>query len=118
MGINKMDCSNWTFHYFERKLDEIIELIRELKKGEIKIMAQIDDLNAAIAAEDVEITDIMTSIAAVSADITKLLAAIAAGGTPTDLTQQLTAIQSHLATLTTGAQQLKDADTAANAPKP
>lgn len=78
-------------------------------------MSQLDDLNTAIKNEDVEVSTILTSITAVASDITKLKAAVLAGGTPADLSAQITAIQSHLASLTTGAQQLKDADTAANA---
>lgn len=81
-------------------------------------MSQLDDLNAAIAAEDVEIQDILSSIAKVAADIAALIAKVAAGNVPTDLTTQLQAMQSHLASLTTGAQQLKDADAAANPPPP
>lgn len=101
--------------FFRKKLETIEQMLIDVKQKETQIMAQIDDLNAAIAQEDVEITDIMASITAVSADITKLVAAVKAGATPTDLTNQLTAVQAHLASLTTGAQQLKDADTAANA---
>lgn len=77
-------------------------------------MSQLDDLNAAIAAEDVELADLMASIAKVAADITALLAKIEAGNTPTDLTTQLAAVQAHLASLTSGVQQLDDADKAAN----
>ena len=110
------DCDNWTFEFFRKKLENIEHTLEKIVRRENIIMAQIDDLNAAIAAEDVEITDIMASIAAVAADITRLIALVAAGNIPTDLTAQLTAVQSHLATLTTGAAQLKAADAEANPP--
>lgn len=77
-------------------------------------MSQLDDLNAAIQSEDVEITDLQASITSVAADVTKLKAAVAAGSTPTDLTTQISAIQTHLASLTTGAKQLQASDKEAN----
>ena len=52
-------------------------------------MAQIDDLNAAIAAEDVEVQTLLASVTKIGSDIDALLAKIAAGGVPTDLTAQL-----------------------------
>lgn len=78
-------------------------------------MSQLDDLNTAIKNEDVEVATLLTSITTIAADVAKLKAAVSAGTSATDLSAQITAIQSHLASLTTGAQQLKDADTAANA---
>lgn len=83
-----------------------------MKNMEIRLMSQLDDLNAAIQAEDVELKTILASITKVAADVDKLKSA--PGLTP-DLTNQIAAIQSHLASLTTGAQQLVDADTKANA---
>lgn len=77
-------------------------------------MSQLDDLNAAIAAEDVEIQDLLASITKVASDIDTLIAKINAGGGTVDLTTQLQALSSHLSSLTTGAQQLKDADAKAN----
>lgn len=78
-------------------------------------MTQLNDLNTAIQAEDVEVNDILASVTKIGTDITTLLAKIAAGGVPTDLAAQLQAIQSHVASLTTAAQQLKAADAQANA---
>jgi chromosome segregation ATPase len=106
---------NWTFDYFRKKLEAIERKLVELKKQGETQMAQIDDLNKAINDEDVELTTVMASIKKIASDVDALLAKIAAGGTPADLTAQITAIQSHLASLTTGAQQLVDADTKANA---
>jgi chromosome segregation ATPase len=108
-------CDNWTFDYFRKKLEAIEHTLDAIAEKENNLMAQIDDLNAAITAEDVELTTVMASITKIAADVDALLAKIQAGGTPADLTAQITAIQSHLASLTTGAQQLVDADTKANA---
>jgi hypothetical protein len=99
-------------HCFHCRIEDAL---LEIKQQGDKIMAQIDDLNTAIKAEDVEVTTILASIVTVAADVAKLKAAIAAGATPQDLTTQITAVQSHLASLTTGTQQLVDADKAANA---
>jgi DNA-binding FrmR family transcriptional regulator len=82
---------------------------------EVKIMSQIDDLNKAIADEDVEIQDVLTSVTKINADVDALLAKIAAGATIPDITTQLQAIQAHTAALTTASQQLKDEDAKANA---
>lgn len=93
----------------------IADLKVRIKQTEDTLMSQLDDLNAAIAAEDVEIQDLLSSITKVAADIDTLIAKIGTGTPPVDLTVQLQALSSHLASLTTGAQQLKDADTKANA---
>lgn len=90
------------------------------KLGEIKtqgehIMSQLDDLNAAIQAEDVEIQDLLASVTKVDADIDALIAKIAAGGVPADLTQQLQAIAAHTTSITTAAEQLKADDAKSNA---
>jgi capsule polysaccharide export protein KpsE/RkpR len=108
-------CDNWTFDYFRRKLETIEHMLIDIKTKETLIMTQLEELNAAIAAEDVEVQDLLTSVSKIGTDIDALLAKIAAGGTTTDLAAQLQAIQSHVASLTTAAQQLKDSDTKANA---
>ena len=79
-------------------------------------MAQIDDLNTAIKNEDVEVTTIQASIVKIAADVDALLAKVAAGATGPDLTAAIQAVQAHMASLTTGNQQLVDADTKANPP--
>lgn len=79
-------------------------------------MSQLDDLNAAITAEDVEVQDILASVTKINADVEALLAKIAAGGTLPDITAQLQAIAAHTAALTTASQQLKDEDAKANPP--
>lgn len=79
-------------------------------------MAQIDDLNAAIQAEDVEITDIAASVTQIDTDVDKLLAAVAAGATPTDLTNQITAIQAHTSALQTAVGQMTAEDAKVNPP--
>lgn len=78
-------------------------------------MAQIDDLNAAIAAEDVDVQLIAASAVKIGTDVTTLLAKITAGASPTDLTAQIAAINAHVASLKTASDQLTAADTAANA---
>lgn len=74
------------------------------------------DLDAAIAAEDVQIQQIAASVTKIAADVVTLLAKITAGTSPADLTNEVQAIQAHTASLTTAAQQLTDADTSANKP--
>ncbi len=80
-------------------------------------MSQLDDLNAAIAAEDVEVQDIVSSVTKVDSDIDALLAKIASGTPPTlpDITAQLQQIAAHTTALTQAATQLKADDTKANA---
>lgn len=79
-------------------------------------MAQLDDLNAAIAEEDVDVQIIAASATKIDADIVALKAAIAAGANPTVLTAQVTAIQTHTAALATAAGILQAADVKANTP--
>lgn len=79
-------------------------------------MAQLDDLNTAIAAEDVDVQLIAASATKIDADIVALKAAIAAGAPPTVLTAQITAIQAHTAALATAAGILQAADVNANQP--
>ena len=110
----RRSMENWTFEFFNKKIETMEQLLHEIKNKEIQIMAQIDDLNAAIKAEDVELTTIQDSIVKIGTDIDALLAKIAAGGTTTDLTAQLQAIQAHVAALTTANQQLVDDDTKAS----
>lgn len=110
---SKMDC--FTFEFFRKKLENIEHKLDEIIRKENHMATQLDDLNAAIAAEDVQIQDLITSVAKIDADIVALLAKIAAGGTMPDISAQLQAIQSHTAALATASQQLKDDDTKANA---
>lgn len=83
---------------------------------EATLMAQIDDLNAAIKAEDVQITTLNASVVKIDADVDALLAAAKAGGAGPDLIAAITAIQSHTSALATATQQLTDEDTKANTP--
>ncbi len=48
------------FREIHRKLDFIIDLLREQRHREIKIMATIDDVQAAVAAETTEIGSVVT----------------------------------------------------------
>lgn len=89
-------------------------LTLQLKQMEDKIMSQLDDLNVAIQAEDVDIQQLGPIATKIDADIVALKAAVAAGATPTDLTTQITAIQAHTAALATGLSQLSASDTKAN----
>ena len=104
-----------TLKFFREKLETIEQMLIGIQYKEIKIMSQLDDLNKAISDEDVELTTVQASIVSVAADVAKLKAAVAAGASPTDLTAQIAAVQAHLTSLTTGNQQLVDADKAANA---
>lgn len=78
-------------------------------------MAVIDDINAEIKNEDVQLTTQQTLITKIGTDIADLKAAAQSGAvTPQQLQDALTALQSHVAALTTSNQQLTDADAAAN----
>lgn len=79
-------------------------------------MAAIDDLNAAMKAEDGIVVAQQAVILKIAQDIATLKAATGSGAaTPQQVSDLLTAVQSHISTLTTSNQQLVDADTAANA---
>lgn len=88
----------------------------KLTEMENKIMAQIDDLNAAISAEDVQFTTLNASIVKIDTDVDALLAAVKAGASPTDLTTQIQAIQSHTSALATASAILQAEDQKANNP--
>lgn len=77
-------------------------------------MTQLDDLNASIQAEDVQIQSLVGVVTKIDADIVALLAKIAAGGTMPDITAQLQAIQSHTSSLVTAVASLSADDTKAN----
>lgn len=77
-------------------------------------MTQKEDLDAAIAAEDVQIQALVASVAKIADDVTALLAKIAGGTSAADLANEIAAVQSHTASLTTAAAQLADSDTKAN----
>lgn len=100
----------YTFEFFRVKLENMERKLDALLKQGEQTMAQIDDLNSAIQAEDVEINDILPVVTKIGADIAALEAAVAAGAKPTDLTAQIQAVQSHVASLTTALQQLQAAD--------
>lgn len=110
-----MWCDNFTFEFFRKKLETIEHKLIEIMNKEAHIMSQLDDLNAVIQAEDVQIQAIGAVVTKIDADVVALLAKIAAGGTMPDITTQLQAIQSHTAALATAVQQLSDDDTKANA---
>ena len=76
-------------------------------------MSQLDDLNAAIKAEDVDVQAIAAVATKIDTDIKALLAK---PGLPPDLTTQLQAIQAHTSALGTALTQLQASDTAANPP--
>lgn len=107
---------SWQQDHFERKFNLIERLLLEIKTQGEKTMAQIDDLNDAIKAEDVEVSDLAASITKIDADVDALLAAVQAGATPTDLTTQIQAIQSHTSALATAVAQLTAEDVKANPP--
>lgn len=79
-------------------------------------MAQIDDLNAAIKAEDVEVSTLAASITKIDSDVDALLAAAQSGVSGPDLTAQIQAIQSHTSALATAVAQLAAEDSKANPP--
>lgn len=94
--------------------NDVVEMLHKIIHQGETIMAQIDDLNAAIKAEDVGISDLAASITKIDADVDALLAAAQSGATPQDLTAQITAIQSHTSALATAVSQLSAEDVKAN----
>lgn len=92
--------------------------LHKLNEMEKKIMSQLDDLNAAITAEDVQVAALTAVITKVDADVDALLAKIAGGATLPDITAQLTAIQSHTSALATAVAQLTADDAKANPTPP
>ena len=92
-------------------LQPALDALAEINKKEKHIMSQLDDLNAAIQAEDVTLQQIVPVVAKIDADITALLAR---PGLPPDLSAQIQAIQSHTSTLSTALQQLTADDAKAN----
>lgn len=115
-GDSKMD--NFTFEFFRKKLENINHRLDEITQKEIQIMAQIDDLNTAIKAEDVQVTTLAASITKIDADVDALLAAAQGGTSGPDLTVQIQAIQSHTSALATAVAQLAAEDTKANPSAP
>lgn len=102
--------------FFSQRLGTIEGKIDELLMKENLIMSQLDDLNAAMAAEDVEVETLIASAAKIDADVTALLAKVKAGGaTMPDITTQLSAIQKHTASLAKVDAEMVSDDTAANA---
>lgn len=108
----------WMREQFEAMKKHLERLELQLKLQGEKIKMQIDDLNAAIQAEDVEITDLVTVMTKVDTDLAALKAAVDAGGSGPSLSDQIQAIQSHTAALKTALDQLKAADDAAVPPTP
>lgn len=79
-------------------------------------MAQIDDLNAAIADLTTQVTSQTALITKVDTDLAALAAQIAAGGTGPDLTAAIAAIRANIATVQTDDSSLTAADNAAVPP--
>jgi predicted nucleic acid-binding Zn-ribbon protein len=84
------------------RLDKIDSAINELRELQRTIMAKIDDLNAAVQAEEVELTHLTD---AVSGEETRVTAAIdalkaATGGTPdATLDPVIASLQAHVTNL-------------------
>lgn len=110
-----------TFHldpqtedFFRHQLGRIQTQLTNLQTEVLHMASTQADLDAAIAAEDVTVQAIAASVSKIATDVTTLLAKIAAGSTPADLTNEVTAVNSHAASLQAAADILKDADTKAN----
>lgn len=85
----------------------IFKTLRHIHFNQEKLMAQIDDLNAAIATLTADITDVGTNVSTVLA----MLVAAQAGDTPVDLTAAI-------ASLTTADTALKAVDAGLKAVEP
>ena len=110
-------CNCGEVHISEEQRDWLLwPVLKKLNEMERKIMAQIDDLNTEIQAEDVQIQTLLASAAKINADILALIQKAQGGGvTVTDLTAQLTAIQAHTAVLASVNADLITSDANANA---
>jgi hypothetical protein len=111
----KVTLDTVTLQFLMQLMGNVQSSLDNLIAQGVKIMGQLEDLNAAIQAEDVDIQQLGPIATKIDADIVALKAAVAAGATPADLTTQITAIQAHTAALATGLGQLGDSDTKANA---
>jgi len=85
---------NWQDkQYVDTELLKIFSLLTTIKQQGDKIMAQIDDLNVAIATLTNTANQLGTDIQASIADLQAKLAAALAAGTPPDLSGPIAAIQ-------------------------
>lgn len=92
-------------------------ILTKLKTMEEKLMTQIEDLNAKLAAVQTAIDGVAAEVATAATDAQKafddLKAKIAAGAAPTDLSEPLAAADSALQKLAAVSQSLSDVDAAA-----
>ena len=83
-------------------LARIEDNICELKKGQTNIMAKIDDLNAAVAAEAVELTHLTDAVTGEETRVTGIitsLQAITAGTPDAALDPVIASLQAHVTNL-------------------
>lgn len=79
------------------QLNKIENTIKKLFKGEIKIVATLADLDAAIAAETTENATLLSAVTQLDTDVTALIAKIGQGQ---DFTAELNAVNANIATIT------------------
>jgi len=79
----------------DAKLDKLIQMVTVLTEKEVQIMANLDDIEAAVAAEATVEQGVITLLNQLSADLTAAIA----GGDPAKLTAILTNIQANTAAL-------------------
>lgn len=103
---------------FMQHLQYIERMLRVILQKEKQTMAEIDDLNTAIAAEDVGVQDITASVQKVSADVAAILAKLAAGTPPAALTAQIATVNAHVVAIKAATDILNAADLSANPPPP
>jgi ATP/maltotriose-dependent transcriptional regulator MalT len=105
-------------HYFgdcNALLDRIERLIRPILRGEGEIMANLDDIKAAVAAERDAVTSIATLVQKLADDIA---AEIAAGADPQKMQDLVDEIKSQADSLAQAAVVGTSADQSANPPVP
>lgn len=102
------------YHHFgdcDALLDRIERLIRPILRGEEAIMANLDDIKAASAAEMEAVTNIATQVQKLADDIA---AELAAGADPQKMQDLVDQIKSQTDSLTQAAATAAAADLAAN----
>jgi hypothetical protein len=107
-----------TMNAFSKCWEVLGTLLNTIINKENKIMSQLDDLNSAIQEEDVDVQGIAAVAIALQTDLAALLKASQGGGSATDLSTQIAAVQSHAASLATALGILQAADATTKAPAP
>lgn len=101
-----------------RRLSYLENLLLEIITKENQIMAELDDLKAGIADEDVKLPILSASVQKVAADVKAILAQLAAGTPPASLATQIASVNAHIAAIVAATDILNASDALVNPPPP